>query len=156
LIFLARLTAVIGFFLGGWGGWQRAPYEVRTTHGGDGEFDGGGGGDDDDDDDDDDEVVAGRSDRGKVGLENMCFSFAQIIIVVHLVHCLIAVPLVKTRLIHTYNIQTTLLLQHISTFERVIFREYDRYIFTARSTKCVPDVLVKCSLLSNVCYDKVY
>jgi hypothetical protein len=93
--FLARLTAVIGFFLGG-GGWKRSLYEVRTTHGDDGEYD-------DDDDDDDgggggggsgDEVVAGRSDdKGKVGLENMCFAFAQIVIVVYLVHFPVPIPL---------------------------------------------------------------
>jgi hypothetical protein len=34
--------------------------------------------------------------------------------------------------------------------QRAIFREYNWYIFTARSTKYVPDV--KFSLLSSVCY----
>jgi hypothetical protein len=77
LIFWAILTAVIGFFFCG-----SAPYEFRTTHGDDGEFAAAAAANDDDDDDDD-EVVAGRIDhKGKLGLENMCVAFAQIVIIV--------------------------------------------------------------------------
>ena len=88
---MARLTAVIEFFFGG-GRWQPSLYEVRTTRGDYGEYDDDGD-DDDEDEDEDEEVVSGRSDRGKVGLENICFSFAQIVIVFYLVHCLVPVPL---------------------------------------------------------------
>jgi len=52
---------------------------------------------------------------------------------------------------HTYIIHTTLQLCVTPTRfgpQRAIFRDYDWYIFTARSTKCVPDV--KFNLLSSL------
>jgi len=62
---------------------------------------------------------------------------------------------------NSYIIDTTLLMQCPSTCfisQRAIFKEYDRYIHTARSTKYMQDVkssLVSSVFLSHGCYIKI-
>jgi hypothetical protein len=89
-------------------GWQRSLYEVRTTNGYDGEYD-----------DDNDEVEAGRSDhKGRMGLENMCGAFAQIVIVVYLGYFPVPISLYYMKEpTNSHIIHTTFLLQHVSAFK---------------------------------------